>query len=303
MSDSEWEQIVQRNASREKKRRRSSGGGDIDVNGMKEVRGEISDLKVSVDAMMELLKTMMKKVERMESRFEKLEETTMKQGEEMAGLKSGMNVMERKFVQVEEKWKEMEDRVIDQEARGRRNNLVFHGLAEREGESWDDSKKVLANLITNELGIKDRVVIERAHRLGSRPTGARASKPRPLIARFLDFNDRERVKAARRNLPRDVRVTEDLPWQIRQARRQLSDDLEAAKQASQNAWVTYPARLMVDGHERRSVRPADMKREERQPRREDTSRFERDPRLRQTQTDGQRGARRGGARGAWSGGR
>ena len=92
--------------------------------------------------------------------------------------------------------------------------------------------------------------IERAHRLGAKRHDA--EKPRPLIARFLDFKDKMAVKEGRVNLSRDLGISEDLPFAIRQARRRLHDDLEKAKSEGKVAWISYPARLFVDYKEVRA---------------------------------------------------
>ena len=251
-----------------RKRQRESDSNGEGAHGeewkeMKKVREDVSDMKSSIDTMMGMMQEMMTKMDTFEVRFQEMEVTVKKQGEEVGVLKKGVEVMEKKVAEMEEKMKEkmlqMEDKMIDQEARSRRNNLVFHGVEERVGERDEDCKKILQSLIRDGCGIRETVTIERAHRLGARPAGGGPRKPRPLIARFLDYNDRERVRGAKRRLPQQVRVSEDLPWQIRQARSQLSKDLDDAKKKTQNAWITYPARLMMDGKEVKVIRPSLMK--------------------------------------------
>ena len=241
---------------------------------IEEVRKEIGGVKSGLEKLLTKMNTVCEKMVSLDKRFEAVEETVKKQGDEVRELKEGMVMMEKKMgvmedrmrrmeekrmVEIDERMLRMEDKAIDQEARSRRNNLVLHGVEEREGETTEQCRKVLENLIKDRMGIKDKVTIERAHRLGQRPPpGRKPAKPRPLIARFLDFNDRERVRDARRQLPKTIRVSEDLPWQIRQARTQLSAALDEAKKKSANSWIAYPARLLVDGKEVDYIRPSTM---------------------------------------------
>ena len=82
--------------------------------------------------------------------------------------------------------------------------------------------------------------------------GATVMKPRPVIARFLDYND---IKKRRRNLPVRINVSDDLPAEIRQARARLMPELTELKRNNKNAWITYPARLIVDDKEVRREIP------------------------------------------------
>ena len=79
----------------------------------------------------------------------------------------------------------MGEKIIDLEARGRRNNGVFHGVPE---ELNEDSDK-LAERICKEY-CKTDIRVQRAHRLGASHRG----KIRPLIVLFLDYQDKELVK-------------------------------------------------------------------------------------------------------------
>ncbi|GFR60045.1 hypothetical protein ElyMa_003521400, partial [Elysia marginata] len=122
------------------------------------------------------------------------------------------------------------------------------------------TKAVVRNILKEKCRIErvDSVIIERAHRIGRRPrraTGGSHRKPRALIVRFNNYNDRERVRETRRHLPPTISVTEDLPYQVRQARRQLIPEMLEAKRTGKAAWLAYPARLIINGEEVKSVTP------------------------------------------------
>ena len=185
-----------------------------------------------------------------------------RQSEEVTTMKKGVTKIEEKLSDVDEevgrccvKVKMLESRMIDQEARGRRNNLVFFGVEESKGE---DCIKMVKQIAEKCSGEKD-IVIERAHRIGPPRNrgniGKKAFRPRPLIAKFLKFNDAVSVKKGWRNMPQGVSVSEDLPVEIREARGKLVPELKALKRNHKDAWIAYPARLMVEGREVRSETP------------------------------------------------
>ena len=74
----------------------------------------------------------------------------------------------------------------------RREKLRFFGIEEVAGEE-EDTKEVLFNFLTNELGIEDASDMEfqRIHRVGKKNTSS--GKLRQIIARFLRYPDREEV--------------------------------------------------------------------------------------------------------------
>ena len=211
------------------------GSDGSDVSEMEEVRSEISGMKLCLEKVLAKMDKICDKIDSIEKKFEAVVETVKKQGEEVSEMKKGMELMEQRMLV-------MEDKVIDQEARSRRNNLVFHGVEEKVRETDEESREILEKMIKSRCKIPERVVMERVHRLGQRPKpGTRPVKPRPIIARFLDYNQRERVRRARRDLPKEIRVSEDHPWQIRQARGALSKDLDEEKDRECMDCVSCPS--------------------------------------------------------------
>ena len=136
---------------------------------------------------------------------------------------------------------------IDLEARSRRNNLIFWGLAENVHENCF---AVIRDFIKNELDLdSDKMYLARAHRLGNRKHNVRVQK-RPLIVNFRDFCDTEAVMSKAfllRGTP--FSVDYDLPKEINQARKSLWTELKSIKsrRPGANAQIIYPAKLVVDG--------------------------------------------------------
>ena len=178
----------------------------------------------------------------MESEMREQKEEARKLREEVRELRKDKEEWEKRYVVLHE-------RVIDQEARSRRNNLLFHGLPE--GGQEEDCTSVIQNFIRHKLRLDINVDIERAHRLGAKKSDQ--GKPRPIIAKFLRFQQREKVRGARTTLPKGLGISEDHPQEIRDARQQL---VPLMRGEGKEAWIVYPARLIVDGRLYKEISPA-----------------------------------------------
>ena len=226
------------------------------------VKSDFQKLKENVVKMMgqmgEMLEVITKmealneRVNKNEERVKKVEEMVKEDRDEMQLLRERNEHLVERVEKLEARLVGQEEKGVDLEARSRRKNLLFHGLKEEEGEDkdWDVSKKIALNFIKNTCKLQSTVVIERAHRIGRpRDQGARASKPRPLIVAFHDYNDRMAVKKAKAQLPfgGEVGISEDLPRAVREARRRLHPELERRKAGGDEAWIKFPARLFVNG--------------------------------------------------------
>ena len=209
----------------------------------------VSELHNKVSILEQSLEATNLNLSSVKSRLTELEKPTKK------SLNSS-NV-DKKLEEMEKKEKILQWRAIDREARSRRNNLIFHGVPEEKEENCE--KRVL-EFLKDKLNISDPVVLQRAHRIG-KPTGnntigSRANRPRPLIALFLDFKQRETVrKAAREHLkpPTPFRVSEDLPLETRKARQSMSAELQDLRNRGKRVTVLYPCRLLCDGEIVREV--------------------------------------------------
>ena len=91
--------------------------------------------------------------------------------------------------------KEVRDKTVDLEDRSRRDNLVFYGIEETNGE--DCEQVVIDNiLIKSGMFMKEEVdksvnIFERVHRLG--PKKRDQQRPRPIIAKLGSYKDKEKI--------------------------------------------------------------------------------------------------------------
>ncbi|KAK3890961.1 hypothetical protein Pcinc_005128 [Petrolisthes cinctipes] len=99
----------------------------------------------------------------------------------------------------------------------RRNNIRISGVEEpSSGETWEHTAATVLSLLDDKLQLPG-VEMERAHRVGQR----RDAGPRPIVARFSRYGDRETVMRSARKL-RGTYIY-------------INDDLCAASQAIENA--------------------------------------------------------------------
>ena len=118
----------------------------------------------------------------------------------------------------------VEDQMEYMENQSRRNNVKILGLREdkEKDTSWEETEKIVKNVIRNQLQIKEDIHIERAHRVGKpHPLGSHdhasdnddADRPkltRPIIAKFTFWKQKEKVlRAARQKKPKDIRLFPD----------------------------------------------------------------------------------------------
>ena len=166
----------------------------------------------------------------------------------------------------------MEYRFLDIEARSRRHNLLFKGIAEDRRENCFDKVR---RFIREELNIERDLYLERAHRLGKYIHG----KTRLIIVAFRDFYDIEEILGSAPNLrgtaygvSRDYpsggyyahmavspgtirydkfeqqRVSRDCPNEISKARNSLWKQFKDIRENNKNKKVSlgFPATIMVD---------------------------------------------------------
>ena len=230
---------------------------------LKEVVGSLKAVSISVNVIGATVNEIKAKVDNHDAILSTLREQVEKNEDATATLNMKVEESIRKMQKaledvrvMEGNLEKMEERMIDQEARSRRNNLLFFNVAESAEGEREDCGRVIRDLISK-LGVTDRELpMQRAHRLGPRPRhniGRGKPFPRPIIVNFLDFQDKELVRRSSGDLGtagvpgKRVTVSEDFPIQIRKARETLVNEMKECKRAGKKATIAYPARLVVDG--------------------------------------------------------
>jgi DNA repair exonuclease SbcCD ATPase subunit len=95
----------------------------------------------------------------------------------------------------------LESKANDLEARSMRENLLFHGIAETNGENCETLVK---SFITDTLNIKEQITLDRAHRIGK----PNSNGPRPIVAKFHSYRTRELVRTTAATMATELRNAE-----------------------------------------------------------------------------------------------
>ena len=140
------------------------------------------------------------------------------------------------------------------ECHSRRGNLKFFGIKERENETNNDSELALREFIRTKLkilpGDEKNIHFDRVHRITSRysQSNGQSLKPRPIIVRLTDFQDKFFIKSFIKNLPRGTGfgISDDFPKEVDEVRKLLYPILKAAKREKKNAYFNVE-KLIING--------------------------------------------------------
>ena len=146
--------------------------------------------------------------------------------------------------------KSLESKILYQEVYNRCENLRFGlNLHEASDEGNEDTEEVVYRFLERELKMEDvrRIEFQRIHRIGKK--SSRYS--RPVIARFLRYQDRELVFNAAREMrdSLEVKVLADLPKEVRERRKNQWPKLRQARAEGKRAFFSWqePDKLYIDG--------------------------------------------------------
>ena len=137
----------------------------------------------------------------------------------------------------------LEKKYLYLEAYSRREKLKFAGIPKSEGQSQEDTRDILVEFLSNQLGFHhpEEIEFQRIHRIG---------KGDIIIVRFLRYADRERVmKNAFKLKETDFKIFEDLPKELFSLRKKYLPAFYEAKKAGKKAVFSKsePDKLFVDG--------------------------------------------------------
>ena len=209
---------------------------------MEGVVDQIYNLEKAVNNIQENLSSYNEKVKKMADTIKQIE----------AGLTSvnaDIEAVERKEEQREEKIKNLEEiQILCQEVYNRRENLCIFGIPEA-AQGVENTSEVVYKFFEDELELENARDIEfqRIHRLGKKKAGY----PRPIIARFLRFPERECIFKSVRSLGEEseVKVFADFPQQIRERRKKQWPIMKKAREEGKVAYFDRqePDKLYNDG--------------------------------------------------------
>ena len=178
------------------------------------------------------------------AKIENLKNDIKKQGTEFKTVKDEVKSLRAEVAELQADKSNSKRKLIDLEARGRRNNLLFFGIPEDKEEK---AEEVLQKFIKDELKINSAPKFQRVHRLGRKAPSPNIGrgKPRPIIACFNDFVEKENVRSKRYDLRAPLGMAEDFPLEIREARKSIASRVNEIRKSGKKVAIGYPCKLYV----------------------------------------------------------
>ena len=217
-----------------------------------------SDLKTILLEVRHDVKSMNRKFDKIEKTVNTLKKDNQKLKRQNEKLTNKVDEISKSLEQVDVLARDNQRKNEKLKAQSRRDNLNFYNIEDDRNETWEQSEEKVVNQLSDELNI-DGCHIERAHRLPSKST------PRPIIAKFSFFKDkdkilkkyREKQKIARQNMrdqaenataepeQPEVRVSEDFPERVTKMRSLLYPFLKQSLDVGKNTYLKFD-KLVVD---------------------------------------------------------
>lgn len=167
---------------------------------IKSVTAEVHDLKAK---MVEIEKNVVFTSEKFGEREKTSKElvTEMKKSKKInENLEKENKEIKEQLTSITNNLKTLKDQHLDLQSRSMRDNLIFTGIDEQREESADMCEQMLNKFIEEKLGITDEISFHRVHRMGRKQT----NKNRPIVAKFVNFKDREKVHIKTKNFYNSV---------------------------------------------------------------------------------------------------
>ena len=260
-------------------------GGDLQTSmAVDEDRLSLINMEIKCSKMDEKLDKIMLSLSTVNDKFDSLEtrqkDIERRLTEVEASLEFGHNEREDMKKTLEsvpevqdlvEGYRRLENKVEDLENRSRRNNFIIYNIPE-DAEGETPCEDFMADLLENHMKIKTRpgakypIIIERAHRLGDKK---RAQKPRPMIAKVLNWRDRQYIMKTAPAILKESKyrnnslfVGDDVSANVRKQRKRLAEHMKKLRDDNQFACIPFavPPVLLTKDKDGKLVRvfPKDL---------------------------------------------
>lgn len=230
---------------------------DIIESRLQEMHSTLANIEQTVSRLDEEVKTLKVKTNEMDEVVKVLKENLVFNEDDISDLK-------RDSKEVQHEVFELKRQILYMETYSRRENAKFFGLPEEPSTSnggermqdgtqlpAEDSKEVIYNFLEQHLQIdrpRDKIEFQRVHRLGKPNAGAR---PRPIIARFLRYGDKQLVMDRARKYLKNTafNVYDDIPKPLYDSRKGQLKKLREAREKGYTAFFSkaHPDKLFVNG--------------------------------------------------------
>ena len=220
-----------------------AGGHCCDASKMAEINAKLDKI-LEVVAEFDAVKT---RVTHLEEENKQLKLAAENTAMEIKDLKtttvyaySGLEESNEELKTLKEEVMNLKRRNIKLEAYTRRENIKIFGIEDERGESNTRTEELVRIMMREKMNIPkedvERFQFERVHRILTRQDMVRSSKPRPIIAKFSFYKDKEFMWSFVKNLKGSgIGIANDFPKEIDEIQQKLYPVLKEAKKTGQKA--------------------------------------------------------------------
>lgn len=223
--------------------------------------GRLANLEAKMDKLLDLfteITTMKDRLKTVEDESQELKKAAQNTKEELEKLKPSVENLSTQQAKDSDEVRKLKKQVeqikcrnIKLEAYTRRESIKIFNLNETEGETPRETEDLVRKMMENNLGIvredMNEIRFERVHRLPTRRNSQNPTKPRPIIAKFSFYQDKEYVMSKVKNLKgTGIGISHDYPKEIDTIPEKLYPVLKNAKREKQSAFFKVD-KLIING--------------------------------------------------------
>ena len=215
------------------------------------IKSDMEGMKKGMGEMEKSMNFMNKQFEKNQEEISELRKYVDVTSSDTTKLKESGNLLLGEISDIKNELEDLKERHIDLQSRSMRDNLVFTGIVEPQREVdmntgrpiAEDTESILRDFLDARMDVRD-IAFHRVHRMGKPIAG----KARPIVAKFVLFKDREKVrKLAKEKLSGTAfGINEQYPREINERRKALYPTFKRAKQQGKRANFVLD-KLFVDG--------------------------------------------------------
>ncbi|XP_054631652.1 E3 ubiquitin-protein ligase znrf1 isoform X3 [Dunckerocampus dactyliophorus] len=199
----------------------SPGGISPPGTDIKDILESIYKRLICLDGRLALVEVLHKEFQAIRESLEFSQNQIVSLVTENATLRESVKTLTDGVSQLVQENKTMKETILDLQARSMRDNLVFAGIPEKSEEDPEEAVRAfMAQQLKLPADAIQNITFHRVHRLGAKKPENR--RPRPIVAKFEHFKQKEQVKGRGRELKgTDFSVNDQFPREILDRRRRL----------------------------------------------------------------------------------
>lgn len=209
-----------------------------------EIKLSINDIKQDINSLRRDVHENKENLTRTMNRLTDIEKGLEFQSHTVDTLESQKCQMQRTIDSLHKQMKTQTEDLLDLQCRSMRDNLLFYGIPEVQGENCINVIHKFCEEKLNMPDASEKIKIDRAHRFGRRD---QRTGNRPIVAKFNFYQDRDEIKSKGKQLGGTTfGISEQFPAEIARRRRVLMPKFKQAKREMKNARLIKD-KLYIDG--------------------------------------------------------